>query len=101
MTSDDLVKRLRAWHAPGETITGDVQLYLDAADEIERLRSELEKARNAGLQALRQWKMYADMTDGAEDFEKSAEGSVYSACKSLLSGEAGNVSEKSAEGKQP
>jgi hypothetical protein len=34
----DIIERLRAWHTPGETITGDVQLYLDAADEIERLR---------------------------------------------------------------
>lgn len=36
----DLVQRLRAWHTPGETITGDVRLYLDAADEIERLTRE-------------------------------------------------------------
>lgn len=37
----DIIKKLRAWHSPGETITGDVQLYLDAADEIERLRNLL------------------------------------------------------------
>jgi phosphopantetheine adenylyltransferase len=37
----EIVERLRAWHTPGETITGDVQLYLDAADEIERLRERL------------------------------------------------------------
>lgn len=37
----DIIKKLRAWHSPGETITGDVQLYLDAADEIERLRELL------------------------------------------------------------
>lgn len=36
----DIVERLRAWHTPGETVTGDVQLYLDAADEIERLNKE-------------------------------------------------------------
>ena len=35
----DLVKRLRAWHTPNETITGDVQLYLDAAARIEALES--------------------------------------------------------------
>lgn len=39
----DIVERLRAWHTPGETITGDVQLYLDAADEIERLRAALRQ----------------------------------------------------------
>lgn len=37
----EIVERLRAWHSPGETITGDIQLYLDAADEIERLREAL------------------------------------------------------------
>jgi hypothetical protein len=36
-----LVKRLRAWQTPGETITGDVQLYLDAADRIEALEAAL------------------------------------------------------------
>ncbi len=45
--SDDLVTRLRAWYVPRETITGDVQLYLDAADEIERLRSQLADAEAA------------------------------------------------------
>ena len=39
----DIVERLRRWHTPGETITGDVQLYLDAADEIASLRSERDK----------------------------------------------------------
>jgi len=42
----NLVERLRAWHRPGETITGDVALYLQAADEIERLQRAL--ARIAG-----------------------------------------------------
>jgi len=45
--SDDIVSRLRAWHVPGETVTGDVQLYLDAADEIERLRAVLQRIADA------------------------------------------------------
>jgi hypothetical protein len=51
----DIVERLRAWHTPGETITGDVQLYLDAADEIERMRKELDdvvEASDAKLASL-------------------------------------------------
>lgn len=44
MNPKDIVARLRAERVPGETITGDVQLYLDAADEIERLREEIDKA---------------------------------------------------------
>ena len=44
---DDLVERLRSWHTSGETITGDVQLYLDAADEIERLRAQRAAAEAA------------------------------------------------------
>jgi hypothetical protein len=39
----DLVERLRAWHTPNETITGDVQLYLDAADRIEALEAALRE----------------------------------------------------------
>lgn len=39
---NDLVQRLRAWHTPGETITGDVQLYLDAADRIETMETMLQ-----------------------------------------------------------
>ena len=38
-----IVERLRAWHTPGEPITGDVQLYLDAADRIEALEAALHK----------------------------------------------------------
>jgi hypothetical protein len=37
----DLVPRLRAWHRPGETITGDVALYLEAADRIAALEMAL------------------------------------------------------------
>jgi hypothetical protein len=37
----DLVTRLRAWHTPGETITGDVALYLEAADRIAALEMAL------------------------------------------------------------
>ena len=40
---NDLVERLRAWHTPNETITGDVQLYLDAADRIEALEAALRE----------------------------------------------------------
>jgi len=40
----DLVERLRAWHTPGETITGDVQIYLDAAARIEALEAALRGA---------------------------------------------------------
>lgn len=47
MKRDDIVKRLRAWHKPGETIAGDVQLYLDAADEIERLRKKVRKEQES------------------------------------------------------
>jgi hypothetical protein len=61
-----------------------MDLFKQAATKVEELQLEIEKVRNAGNQALRQWKMYADMTDGADDFEKSAEGSVYRACKELL-----------------
>ena len=43
----DLVERLRAWHTPNETITGDVQLYLDAADRIEALEAELQSRDEA------------------------------------------------------
>jgi hypothetical protein len=39
----ELVKRLRAWHTPNETITGDVQLYLDAAARIETLENALRE----------------------------------------------------------
>lgn len=39
----DLVERLRAWHTPDETITGDVQLYLDAAARIEALEAALQR----------------------------------------------------------
>lgn len=39
----DIIKKLRAWHSPGETITGDVQLYLDAADELERMAAQKHK----------------------------------------------------------
>ena len=37
----DLGTRLRAWHRPGETITGDVALYLEAADRIGALEMAL------------------------------------------------------------
>jgi hypothetical protein len=45
----DLVRRLRAWHTPGETMTGDVHLYLEAAVEIERLRDAAQAALNPGM----------------------------------------------------
>ena len=44
----DLVKRLRAWHTPNETITGDVQLYLDAAARIKALEKALRDIVEAG-----------------------------------------------------
>ena len=44
----DLVGRLRAWHTPNETITGDVQLYLDAADRIEALETALKPFAQTG-----------------------------------------------------
>jgi hypothetical protein len=37
----DLVTRLGAWHRPSETITGDVALYLEAADRIGALEMAL------------------------------------------------------------
>jgi hypothetical protein len=37
----DIIERLWAWYTPNEVITGDVQLYIDAAKEIERLRERL------------------------------------------------------------
>ena len=37
----DLVTRLRASHRPGETITGDVALYLEAADRVAALEMAL------------------------------------------------------------
>jgi hypothetical protein len=39
----DLVTRLRASHRPGETITGDVAPYLEAADRIAALEMALVK----------------------------------------------------------
>jgi hypothetical protein len=45
----DLVRRLRAWHTPGETMTGDVHLYLEAAVEIERLRDAAQAGLNPGM----------------------------------------------------
>ena len=36
-----MVTRLRAWHRPGETITGDVAPYLEAADRIAALEMAL------------------------------------------------------------
>jgi len=60
------------------------------ADEIASLRSQLASARKAGNQALRQWKMYAESVDPDDDFERSAEGSVYLACKAALTDEKGN-----------
>jgi hypothetical protein len=42
----DLVKRLRAWQTPGETITGDVALYLEAAARIEALEAALRTAKD-------------------------------------------------------
>jgi hypothetical protein len=48
MTDDaKLIERLRAWHTSGETITGDVALYLEAADRLETLLGE--NARLVGI----------------------------------------------------
>lgn len=85
---NDLIQRLRSLSIINPQIPGNnagCHICGEAADEIERLQAQLVSVGNAGNQALRQWKMYADMMDGVEDFEKSAEGSVYLACKSLLS----------------
>lgn len=66
--------------------------YATTLEEVLALRSEntklqrdLLEARNAGNQALRQWKMYAESNhDPEDDFDKSAEGAVYRACKAIL-----------------
>ena len=47
----DLVQRLRVWHTPNETITGDVQLYLDAANRIEWLEQRLRETTGEAVQA--------------------------------------------------
>jgi len=49
MANYDLVRRLRAWHTPIEIITGDVQLYLDAADRIEALEAALHKIDDTSI----------------------------------------------------
>lgn len=53
--SNPLLERLRAWYTPGDTITGDVRLYLDAADEIERLMAELAAMKTARLCDAKHW----------------------------------------------
>ena len=76
----DLITRL---HELREAlIEPDETTCMEAAAEIEKLRTQLVSVRNAGNQALREWKMYAESAE--DDFEKSAEGSVYLACKALL-----------------
>lgn len=45
LVNSGLLKRLRAWHEPGETITGDVALYLEAAEKIERQADEIRRLK--------------------------------------------------------
>lgn len=61
-----------------------MDLFRQAANDAERLAKQITEMRNAGNQALRQWKMYAESHDPEDDFEKSAEGAVYLACKAIL-----------------